>query len=136
MKIPYFIYRTLAFILMTINICHAQDHYATSETIDKRNTYLVETCKDPYHRLQNIRDGQVVSMLKQSANNSNSILSKISDRELLIAMPKIIYSIYASNSWIFKNNQILYGSLDSRDITKIYLQTWDEYISGCVYFFP
>jgi hypothetical protein len=65
-------------------------------------------------------------MLKQSANNSNSILSKISDRELLIAMPKIIYSIYASNSWIFKNNQILYSSLDSRDITKIYLQTWDE----------
>jgi hypothetical protein len=136
MIIPYFIIRTLVFIVIATNICEAQDHYASSVTFDKRDTYLVETCKDTYHRLQNIREGQVVSMLKQKANYGNSILNKITDIESLIVMPKIIYSSNAAGGWVFKSNQFLYSSLNSCDMTKIYLQTWDESISDCVYFFP
>jgi hypothetical protein len=64
--------------------------------------YLVETCKGHYYQLQNIRDSQVLSKLKQSANNSNSILSKISDRESEIAMPKIIYLGYAAGVGVLK----------------------------------
>jgi hypothetical protein len=136
MKITNLIFRTLVFIVIGANICDAQDHFASSVTIDKRNTYLVETCKEPYYRLQNIKDGEVIFILKHKANYNNSILNNISDREPLIAMPKIIYSSYAVGGWLFKSNQVLYSSLICGDITKIYLQTWDEYISGCVYFFP
>src|SRR5450755_4076655 len=101
MKIANLIFRTLVFIEITMNICDAQGHYASSVTINRRDTYLVETCKDPYHRLQNIRDGQVVSMLKQKADYSDSILNKITDRESLIVMPKIIYSSNAASDFDF-----------------------------------
>jgi hypothetical protein len=136
MKITNLIFRTLVFIVIATNICDAQDHYASSVTIDKRNTYLFETCKAPYYGLQNIKVGKVIFILKRKANYNNSILNNISDRESLIAMPKIIYSSYAVGGWLFKSNQVLYSSLICSDITKIYLQTWDEFISDCVYFFP
>ena len=66
-------------------VAAAQYKYPVAKTVDSSDTYFGVVYQDPYRWLENFKDTAVVSWFKQQAEFSNSILSKISGRNELIA---------------------------------------------------
>ncbi|MEP6927055.1 MAG: prolyl oligopeptidase family serine peptidase [Ginsengibacter sp.] len=113
---------------LSIAVCciassYAQYNYPTAKTVDSSDTYFGVAYKDPYRWLENFKDTEVISLFKQQAALSNSILNTISGRDELIAEWKMLDKLQPPRigSRNYENGRIFYRkTMPGENVSKLY----------------
>jgi prolyl oligopeptidase len=124
-----FRFLTAAIALTSAACAHAQQvKYPPTRTVDASDTYFGKTYKDPYRWLENLKDKEVEAWFKAQADLTESILSTIPGRQVLVdewmALDKLKPANYSGI--IAENGRIFYKkTLGGENIGKLYVrQGW------------
>jgi|SRR5450755_3730311 prolyl oligopeptidase len=123
MKKPYSTYLIFLLALIMTKVSHAQYHYPEIQTVDSVDTYFGVKYKDPYRRLEDLKDSQVLTWYKQEADFTDSILNRISGRDELVRDVKILDKLEQPWFYTFKyeNGRVFYIKQDpGDDVGKLY----------------